>query len=349
MSAAVVADLAIDDLAKLIRLGDFTLCTGSLSIRVQSPFGDVARSIGVLYSWHPFEIASDFADLSVEVRAPRNLRRWIRPQAEFVVEGERPFEPLARNQAPALFEWGLNWSIAASCNQWFTVHAASIERGGFAAILPAPPGSGKSTLCTALALRGWRLLSDELTLLDPVTRQAHALARPINLKNASIDLVRAFEPRRVWSPETYDTKKGRVAHLRPPAESVARMHETARPRWIVFPRYVAGRKPLLTPRAKTDTFVELAKNAFNYHTLGETAFDLIAGLRRPIATATTSSTAASTMRSRCSSGSRDESHPAPVAKRSECNETDPPSGRSGRAARRRARMRSGPAWNGTCS
>jgi predicted ATPase len=30
-------------------------------------------------------------------------------------------------------------------------------------ILPAPPGSGKSTLCAALVTRGWRLLSDELT------------------------------------------------------------------------------------------------------------------------------------------------------------------------------------------
>ena len=35
-----------------------------------------------------------------------------------------------------------------------------------AVILPAPPGSGKSTLCAALVNRGWRLLSDELTLVD---------------------------------------------------------------------------------------------------------------------------------------------------------------------------------------
>jgi hypothetical protein len=42
-----------------------------------------------------------------------------------------------------------------------------LERGGRALLLPAPSGSGKSTLCAGLAFNGWRLLSDELALLDP--------------------------------------------------------------------------------------------------------------------------------------------------------------------------------------
>lgn len=147
-----------------------------------------------------------------------------------------------------------------------------------AVILPAPPGSGKSTLCTALALRGWRLLSDELTLIEPQSLAAHALARPINLKNASIDLIRAFEPSAVWGPEVYDTVKGRVTHLQPPPDSVDRMLEPALPRWIVFPRYQQGAEPLLTPRTKPQTFINLAENAFNYSTLGETGFDVVGRL-----------------------------------------------------------------------
>lgn len=239
---------------------------------------DVAQSIHALYVEHPFQLAPEFADFHVAVRAPRNLRRWLRPQAEFFIDGDPPFEPLPRDQAPALLEWGMNWTIAASCHQWFTLHAASLERDGHAVILPAPPGTGKSTLCAALAFRGWRLLSDELTLLDPETLHANALARPINLKNASIDIIRQFAPTAVWSPETYDTSKGRVAHLRPPVESVRRMCETAQPRWIVFPKYLAGAAPLLTPRPKTATFMQLAENAFNYSTLGQTGFDVIARL-----------------------------------------------------------------------
>ena len=262
----------------MLSVGKFALQTGTLVNRISTQFEDVVKSLHILYANHPFHVAPEFADFHVEVRDPRNLRRWFRRQAEFLIDGDAPFEPLPRDQAPAFLEWGLNWSIAASCHQWFTIHAASLEKNGLAVVLPAPPGSGKSTLCTALALRGWRLLSDELTLIDPTSLAANALARPINLKNASIDLIRAFEPTAVWGPETYDTAKGRVTHLQPPADSVKRMLETAQPRWIVFPRYKAGAEPLLTPRTKPQTFMDVAENAFNYSTLGETGFDVVGRL-----------------------------------------------------------------------
>ncbi len=278
VSQGKVGDLDPNDLKKWLARGDFALQTGPLTTRIRCDFRDVAKSIYALYQEHPFSLLPEFADFHVEVKAPGNLRRWFRPQAEFFIDGDPPFEPLPRNQAPALLEWGLNWSIAASCHQWFSIHAASLERNGQAVIFPAPPGSGKSTLCAALALRGWRLLSDELTLLDPDTLHANALARPINLKNASIDIIRSFDAGTAWSPETYDTSKGRVAHLRPPAESVRRMSEKAVPRWIVFPKYQAGAEPLLTPRPKTATFMQMAENAFNYSTLGQTGFDVITRL-----------------------------------------------------------------------
>jgi hypothetical protein len=56
------------------------------------------------------------------------------------------------------------------------------------------------------------------------------------------------------------------------------MAEQAVPRWIVFPKYVPDADPLLTPRSKTQTFMPLAENAFNYATLGETGFAAIARL-----------------------------------------------------------------------
>jgi HprK-related kinase A len=263
---------------RLLRDGDFALHTGPLTARIQTLLPDVASYLHVVYAHHPYSVAPDFADFHVQVRTPRNLRRWFRRQAEFVIDGDAPFEPLPRDQAPALLEWGLNWSIAASSHQWLTIHAASLERGGRAVILPAPPGSGKSTLCAALALRNWRLLSDELTLLEPESLRARALARPVNLKNASIDLMRAFEPAARWGPVSFDTTKGRVTHMCPPRASVDRVLEPAVPRWIVFPRFVPGAEPLLSPRSKVQTFNHFAQNAFNYSILGELGFDTVGRL-----------------------------------------------------------------------
>ena len=273
-----LADLPPALLKQGLQEGRLCLHMGPVSARIRTRMPDVAHYLQAVYAHHPCELDAAFADFEVEVRSPRNLRRWLRAQAEFLVDGESPFEPLPRDQAPALLEWGLNWTVAAACHQWLTLHAASLERGGGALILPAPPGSGKSTLCAALALRGWRLLSDELTLIETDTLQARALARPINLKNAAIELIRQFEPGTRWGPIAFDTVKGRVTHLCPPPESVRRVHEPAQPRWIVFPRYQPGAEPLLTPRGKVATFTHFAENAFNYAILGELGFDTVARL-----------------------------------------------------------------------
>jgi hypothetical protein len=270
-----IKDIDPESFRRLVSSGQIAIHTGPLLVRIRTQLSDVIRILRILYAEHPATINPEFSDFHVEVRLPLNLRRLFRPQVDFLIDGDRPFQPLPRDQAPALLEWGMNWCIAAGCHQWFSIHAASLERDGQAVILPAPPGSGKSTLCAALALRGWRLLSDELTLLDHDSLAAHALARPINLKNASIDLIKKFGPGTHWSPTVYDTDKGLVTHMMPPEESVSRMLDTALPRWIVFPKYVAGAMPELVPKSKAETFIEIAQNAFNYSTLGETGFDVV--------------------------------------------------------------------------
>ncbi|GAA5163449.1 HprK-related kinase A [Viridibacterium curvum] len=242
---------------------------------IQSQRENVATALSQLYANHPVEAPGSFADFHVTLRGTDALRRWIKPQIIFEHDGYAPFLALPRPQAFALLEWGMNWCVANYCHQYLMAHAAVIERNGLAAILPAPPGSGKSTLCAALVHRGWRLLSDEMTLIDPATAQVLPLARPINLKNASIDIMRRFAPDAVFGPVVPDTKKGTVAHVRPPLDSVQRMHEQAQPRWIIFPRYEAGATTTMEAMPRHGAFLQLAENAFNYAALGRQGFDLM--------------------------------------------------------------------------
>jgi HprK-related kinase A len=152
------------------------------------------------------------------------------------------------------------------------IHAAAVEKGGRVAILPAPPGSGKSTLCAALVCSGWRLLSDELTLIRLSDGALQPVPRPISLKNASIGVIRDFAPDAVFSPEVNDTAKGTIAHLKAPVDSVRRANELAWPGWIVFPRYIAGANLSLEPIAPARTFTHVAENSVNYGLLGRAGF-----------------------------------------------------------------------------
>src|SRR5208283_619866 len=161
-----------------------------------------------------------FPDFHVGVERVARLRRWLRPQVVLDVDGFRPFAPLRADQAPLLFEGGLNWLFATQVNFCFALHAAVIERGGRAVIMPAPPGAGKSTLCAVLVHRGWRLLSDEFALISFDDGRISPLARPISLKNRAIDIIRDLAPDCVLSRRFDDTMKGTVALLKPPRDSV---------------------------------------------------------------------------------------------------------------------------------
>jgi len=121
-------------------------------------------------------------------------------------------------------------------------------------------------------------LSDEFALLDPSRGWLTPIPRPVALKNASIGLVEKLLPAlrigRTFAP----TRKGTLAHLRPPTEAVERQAQPALPGWIVFPTHAENADTKLIPLGKSASFVRLQENCFNYSSLGRCAFDALAEL-----------------------------------------------------------------------
>lgn len=263
--------------AKLDRTG-IHLQTGAFVTFIQTAIPSVAEGISLLYADYPILEKSEFADFHIRLERPDSFRRWFKPQVKFLYDGMSPFKPLPLDQAYPVFEWGLNWCVSSKANRYLIIHAAVVEKNGYAAILPAPPGSGKSTLCAALVSRGWRLLSDELALIRTDDAQLMPLPRPISLKNGSIDVMRAYEPSATMSRPVSDTIKGTVAHLKVPIESIKRSAEPATPAWIIFPKYQAGAQPHLEPISRARSFMRVAENAFNYSLLGKKGFDALASI-----------------------------------------------------------------------
>lgn len=261
------------------RLADnaLVLRTGPFSIRIHSPMIEVASGLLRLYPDFPLD-EGDLQDFHIRVGPPSGTRRWLRPQINFWLDGHAPFKPLPANHAFALLEWGMNWCVAGHAHHYLMLHAAVLERNGRAVVLPGDPGAGKSTLTAALMLSGWRLLSDEIALVDRDDGLLVGLGRPVSLKNASIDVIRHAFPDAVIGAPAHDTHKGTVAHLRPSLDSVARVREKARAAWIVFPRWRAASAPRLTPHSRADAFLHTASHAFNYSLLGGLGFELNAAL-----------------------------------------------------------------------
>ena len=272
-----LGDLTLVQLRQRLTDTDLALRTGPFVTRIHSPMPQVADGLLRLYADFPLD-TGEFRDFHVRVGPPPGLRRWLRPQINFWYDGHSPFKPLPANHAFALLEWGLNWCVAGHAHHYLMLHAAVLEKNGRAVVLPGDPGAGKSTLTAALMLSGWRLLSDEITLVDRDDGLLVGLARPVSLKNASIDVIRQAFPDAVIGAPAHDTHKGTVAHVRPSADSVARVGEKARPAWVVFPRWRQGATARLSPHSRADAFLHTASHAFNYSLLGGLGFELNAAL-----------------------------------------------------------------------
>lgn len=254
------------------------LRTGPFTVRITSHLPSVAAGITATYADFPLADEARFIDFHVTLAPPHPLRNWIKPQVQFYFDAHSPFTPLPKTQAYPLLEWGLNWCVSTQAHQFLILHAAVLEKNGYALIMPGEPGSGKSTLTAALCNRGWRLLSDEMTIIDPQSGLIHPLPRPVSLKNQAISIISQYLPDATFTPPVHDTLKGTVSLMKPPSEAVVHMAETAIPRWVVFPKYRAKGDLSFTDMSRGHAFLELARNAFNYSILGELGFHTLARL-----------------------------------------------------------------------
>ncbi len=257
------------------RLGNEGLIfqVGRFATRIKSRIKSLALDLLRLYG--NAQVADGrLIDFDIELRLSGGLRRFLRPNVSFVFNGHSPFTPLPASQYLPLLEWGMNWCVSNHYHAALIIHAAVVEKYGKAIVLPGQPGSGKSTLCAAMVTSGgFRLLSDELTLINLVDGRLIPNPRPLSLKNKSIEVIKALYPGGAYSPVVSDTVKGSVCLLRAPQSASDHLNELAQPGAVVFPKYLSKADGcILEPVDSGRAFLELANHSFNYPILAEDGF-----------------------------------------------------------------------------
>ncbi len=210
------------------------------------------------------------------MRRTRPVSRALREHVVIRQAGGFELQPFPINQVIAYLEWSLNRCIFSQFFPNLLLHGGVLEQDGDALIIVGESGAGKSTLSAALCLHGWRLLSDELTIISPTDGSLTGLARPVALKNAAIDLIRSLSRDAHIGPISRDTPKGDVAHMRPPASSVANVGQPAIPACFVFVQFENGAPIRVQQVPKARAFMSVAQNAaLNYGSLGESGFNTL--------------------------------------------------------------------------
>lgn len=140
--------------------------------------------------------------------------------------------------APAFKSW-LRQSIVNRHDYFMQIHAATVmTTKNQCILLPAAPGSGKTTLSAALAGRGMRFLTDEIALLENSDLRVNPMPLSMAIKAGSITALSDYYPTIAQLPEHLRQDERLVRYLVPPELSLQYdFHECYPIKWIIFPKY----------------------------------------------------------------------------------------------------------------
>jgi hypothetical protein len=186
-------------------------------------------------------------------------KRGARPTStiEVIADGER--HHVVQNGAIERPNIGLDeigptvkwlvWEAAINSHRFFlNIHAGVVSDGKGVTLLPAAPGSGKSSLTAALSRSGLDYFSDEVALLEEPGMSVRPTPLAVCVKSTGWDLMAPFFPE-IRDLKTHRRGDGKIVrYVPPPAFVNGSRRDRAYPvRRIVFPKYVAGGETMLTP------------------------------------------------------------------------------------------------------
>lgn len=207
---------------------------------------------------------ADVGEKAIEVTIRRSRRTWWRsPRFEVRANGNERFRGLTRAEVLPFVDWAINWEIPGALPHLAQFHAASLSRDGLGVILAGESGAGKSTLAAGLIRAGWQYLCDEFALVGADTLCLHSYPKALCIKKPAFAALEAAGVSIGDRPWHLKGGKGSVVILPPNQIRPGSIGRPCPVRLVVFPRYVEGASPSLTPIGRADAVDQLHRVCFN--------------------------------------------------------------------------------------
>ncbi|MBZ5611027.1 MAG: PqqD family peptide modification chaperone [Acidobacteriia bacterium] len=234
---------------RMNRVRYYRLLTTTFAIR----FSSAAEQARVHPTLAHLEIEPARVDVALEVLGT--------PAGHVLVDGIAPFS-FCRDLdrlAPRFKTWLLQ-TVVRRHSYFLELHAGVVSNGEKCVLLPAAPGSGKTTLTAALAAAGFQYFSDEIALLEEPDLEVRPVPISLSVKSGATDILAPLFPqRRRLARHTREDFES-VTYLNPPAASLRyEANRTYPAGWIVFPQYSPGVTTELRPIGKAEALARLVR------------------------------------------------------------------------------------------
>lgn len=194
-----------------------------------------------------------------------------RPRWELRLDGEALRRCDTLLDAVSYVEWHMCGQAIERRPDLVHVHGAALAGPWGSVLLPGRSGVGKTSLALALALRGLRLLADDVVFLHPATWRPEPFPRSFPLPSDALSRLAELGLR--------DGPRHRLgAYLC--ATILAPWDRAPGPpvRYLVFPRSEPRERPALEPLTHAEAAVELMRYSRNLRRFPRFGLDLLPGL-----------------------------------------------------------------------
>jgi hypothetical protein len=175
-----------------------------------------------------------------------------------IYHDKMPIGYVARLSELGPFVKGILWSAAINAHNFlFYIHAGVVATRETCLLLPAPSGSGKSSLTAALIHRGFRYFSDEVALIEPDTFKVPPVPLALCVKASGWDMIARYYPGLSSVPTHRRSDGKRVRYLAPPGVNNIHQRASAEVTHIIFPRHAKNGPTELKPLARSETLGRL--------------------------------------------------------------------------------------------
>jgi hypothetical protein len=160
--------------------------------------------------------------------------------------------------------WDIHAYVPKNIRDFLVMHAGSVTGNGGSVLLPAEPEVGKSSTVAAMLQRGFRYLSDELGVIDPVSGHAYPFPKRIALQKSSTVGAQLEE-----STERHPLTLALQDRYFAPEELGSSVGPAGPVRWLGFLSENRQGLPRLRGISKAEAVERMAKNAFNLDVYGD--------------------------------------------------------------------------------
>ncbi len=244
-------------------------------LRIGGPAREIAHLRNSLFS-RCYEPLGPKPDAAIWFEVERGTYRvWIAGEST----AEKSAEPVFETDDRSDFFWWLDdvlfrKSLKKSAHL-LQIHGGAVEKGGKAILFLGDSYAGKSTMTLHLLRCGYRFLSDEVILIDPLTLRVGPFHRNLLVRQGAIEGVPSLKKycRGNWHYEDYH---GEMKWLIDPAK----LNPAGKPRKSVVERiYLLQRhrrwRPKLEPATGRAVVEQMLKQAFNKYCFGEEAVNAL--------------------------------------------------------------------------